>query len=95
MTEHPPTLRDLVSQLPEDARYYLEWVANWLVAWEYAERRGWCDGLGSHEYWRLSLRAWAEGLPPSQCSMRLWIRTEANRPPQPQPPKEALSDVSH
>lgn len=88
MNEHPPTLRDEVSKLPPSARYHLEWVANWVLAWEYAESRGWADGIGTHEYWLLIDLAWREGLPLSQTSMRIWIRNQVVPYPDPNPDEE-------
>lgn len=89
MNEHPATLRDELEKLSPDAQRLLNWVANWLVAWEWCDAQGSCDGLGSHEFRRLSAQAQAEGLAPYQTAMRLWIRLNANLPPNPNPnPKE-------
>lgn len=83
MNEHPATLRDLVDGLPGPARYHLEWLANWLAAWCYAEWRGWTDDIGTHEYWLLADMAWRAGVPPSQTAMRLWIRDQVAPVPEP------------
>lgn len=90
MNEHPITLRDLVANLPPECRYEIEWLAIWLAAWHYAELRGWCDGVGSHEHRRLTGEAYLEGVPPSQTEMRFWIREHANKPPLPDTHLEKL-----
>jgi hypothetical protein len=81
------TIRDLIARLPPECQATAVWFANWHDAWDYCQRRGWCDSYGGHEYRCLTHQALGDGLAPYQTAMRTWIRMAANLPPLPQPEK--------
>jgi len=83
VNEHPATPRDNLPQLLPTIIRAVEWLLAWEQAWQHCEQRGWCDGIGSHEFRRLTALAFDQAVQPYQCAMRVWIRMYANLPPAP------------
>jgi hypothetical protein len=75
------------SPVPEDTAERValaevrDWFRQWHYAWEAMAEQGSCDGLGSHEYCRLTAQARYERVPANQTAMRKWIRERTNVPP--------------
>lgn len=51
-----------------------DWFRCWWTAWESVEQSGGVEGMGGAEYARLTAQARFERVPPTQVTMRRWIR---------------------
>jgi hypothetical protein len=70
---------------------YTSWYEAWWQAWEWCETQGYCDGIGGHEFARVTAEARVRGVAYDQTSMRLFIRARATWPATPSITEESLA----